>query len=315
MKICSLLPSATEIVYALGLGDRLVAVTHECELPAGGARPPVITRSVLGEARRRSRDIHNHVTRAAHDGSSLYALDQELLDRLDPDVILTQELCDVCAISYEAVRTAVHRLDARRLGTKRTVLSLEPKTLGEVLETIAAVGAVAGASGRAAELVDDLRKRIDRFAGMAGSASTQPRVFSMEWLDPPYTAGHWVPEMVRLAGGRDDLAREGAPSVEVSWAEIAGYDPEILILMPCSFDTERAIEELSALALPAEWSRLRAVRDGRVYAVDSAAYFSRSGPRIVDGLQVLGEILHPELFPRTTPSDAWRRVEGPAAVA
>lgn len=309
MRICSLLPSATEIVFALGLGDRLVAVTHECDLPAGAPRLPVITRSTMGEARRPSREIHERVSRAMHDGSSLYHLDQELLDRLDPHLILTQELCEVCAISYDEVRKAVHRLDAAHLGTQRTILSLEPTTLAGILETIEQVGKVAGVPERAAELVRALRTRIERVAAAALAAADRPRVFAMEWLDPPYTAGHWVPEMVRLAGGQDDLAREGAPSVEVTWADIATYDPEVLVLMPCSFDLRRALEEFASATLPGDWRRLRAVRSGRVYAVDSATYFSRSGPRIVAGLEILAEILHPELFPRKAAPEAWARVE------
>lgn len=307
MRICSLLPSATDIVLSLGLEDRLVAVTHECDLPET-ARVPVITRSTMGSGSHRSRDIHNHVTQSAHTGSSLYALDQELLARLDPDIILTQELCDVCAISYDEVRKAVHRLDPAGLEGKRTILSLEPKTLDGILDTIAEVGEVTGAGERAMRLVESLRERIDRVAAAAAGAAGRPRVYCMEWLDPLYTAGHWVPEMVRLAGGEDRLASEGAPSAEISWEAIARYDPEVIVLMPCSFDVTRTIAEFRAIERPAEWSRLEAVRSGRVYVVDSGAYFSRSGPRIVDGLEILGEIVHPEIFPRKTPLAAWKSV-------
>ena len=204
MRICSLLPSATDIVLALGLGDQLVAVTHECDLPPELREVPVITRSRVDQGQASSREIHNHVTAAAHSGSSIYTLDQALLERLEPDLILTQELCEVCAISYEEVAKAVHRLDVALPGT-RTVLSLEPQTLVGILEAIEQVGAAAGVARRAAALVGDLRARIDRVATIANGAS-RPRVFAMEWLDPPYTAGHWVPEMIRLAGGRDELS-------------------------------------------------------------------------------------------------------------
>ena len=305
MRICSLLPSATEIVLALGLGDHLVAVTHECDLPAGARPVPVVTRGSVDHLTLDSRAIHTHVTAAAHSGSSLYALDQEVLGRLDPDIILTQELCDVCAVSYDQVAEAVHRLDVTLPG-KRTVLSLEPKGLAGILDVIEQVGDVTGVPERAAALIRELRARIDRVAAVAARATTRPRVFAMEWLDPPYSAGHWVPEMIRLAGGHDEMSREGAPSVEVSWAQIAVYDPEIVLLMPCSFSLKRTLEELHRIALPAAWSRLAAVKAGRAYAVDAAVHFSRSGPSTLDGLEILGEIIHPELFPRRSPPDAWR---------
>ena len=307
MRICSLLPSGTEILFALELGDRLVAVTHECDLPASAGPIPVITRSTLDHAGRGSRDIHNHVTEAMHRGSSLYALDHELLERLDPDLILTQELCDVCAISYAEVATAVHRLEITLPG-KRTILSLEPHDLTGVLQSIEQVGDAAGVLERAATLTRALRERINRIMSLAHAASGRPRVFAMEWLDPPYTAGHWVPEMIRLAGGRDEMSREGAPSVEVSWDEIARYDPEIVVLMPCSFGLERTLNEVGAVGGPEAWKHLNAVKRGQVYAVDGATYFSRSGPRTVDGLQILGEIIHPNLFPRTSPPHAWTRL-------
>ena len=307
MRICSLLPSATEIVFALGLEDQLVAITHECDVPGNVGSIPIITRSTMDHATLGSRDIHNHVTEAAHRGSSIYSLDQALLERLDPDLILTQELCEVCAISYEEVARAVHRLELTLPG-KRTVLSLEPHDLAGILQIIEQVGDAAGVHERAALLTRSLRERINRTASIAQGASIRPRVFAMEWLDPPYTAGHWVPEMIRLAGGRDEMSREGVPSVQVSWEEIARYDPDIVVLMPCSFGLERTIKEFSAVQLPAAWQHLTAVKFGRVYAVEGATYFSRSGPRTIDGLEILAEIIHPELFPRTSPPDAWTRL-------
>ncbi len=307
MRICSLLPSGTEIVFALDLGDQLVAITHECEVPARAGTIPIITRSMIDQAARGSRDIHNHVTEALHRGSSIYSLDHELLERLDPDLILTQELCEVCAISYKEVAKAVHRLEVT-LPRTRTVLSLEPHDLAGVLESIEQVGDAASVHERAAALVRTLRDRINHIASIAHAAPIHPRAFAMEWLDPPYTAGHWVPEMIRLAGGRDEMSREGAPSVQVSWEEIARYDPEILVLMPCSFSLERTINEFGTLQVPAAWQHLKAVQSERVYAVEGATYFSRSGPRTVDGLQILAEIMHPELFPRTSPPNAWTRV-------
>ena len=242
-----------------------------------------------------------------HRGSSIYSLDRELLERLDPNLILTQELCEVCAISYEEVVKAVHRLEVTLPG-ERTILSLEPHDLAGVLHSIEQVGDAAGVHERAAALVQTLRDRIKHIASVAHAAPIQPRVFAMEWLDPPFTAGHWVPEMIRLAGGRDEMSREGTPSVQVSWEEIARYDPDILVLMPCSFSLERTINEFATLHVPEAWHHPQAVKSARVYAVEGATYFSRSGPRTVDALQILAEIMHPELLPRRSPPNAWTRV-------
>src|SRR5712692_3290502 len=308
LRICSLLPSATEIVFALGLGDHLVAVTHECDFPPDAARLPVITRSTLGHDARHSLEIHRHIVSANHRGSSIYGLDQDLLERLDPSLVLTQELCDVCAVSYDVVEKAV-----RRLAGERTILSLEPTSLGGILETIKQVGEVTGARERAAALVAELERRVDGIAAAVKAARRRPRVFAMEWLDPPFTAGHWVPEMVRLAGGHDDLAREGSPSSQIAWDDIVTYDPEIIVLMPCGFTLERTIEELADVELPDAWQSLAAVRSGHVYAVHASAYFNRPGPRIVEGLQILAEIIHPEVVSRTTPHEAWRRLESRGA--
>jgi iron complex transport system substrate-binding protein len=303
VKICSLLPSATETVFALGVGDQVVAVTHECDFPPAAARLPVVTRSTLGEGARSSRAIHHHISTALHAGSSVYTLDQDLLERLDPDLILTQELCDVCAVSYELVQQAVHRLAG-----ERKILSLEPTTLEGILATIQQVGEAAGVPDRAARVVAELRQRIDAIGARTKSAPRRPRVFAMEWLDPPFTAGHWVPEMVRLAGGRGDLAHEGQPSSQIPWARVAEYDPEIVVLMPCGFTLERTLEEAARIDLPGEWSRLSAVRSGEIYAVNGSAYFNRPGPRIVDGLEILAEIIHPDVSPATMAPGGWRRL-------
>ena len=302
--ICSLLPSATEIVFALGLGDRLAAVTNECDFPPEAARLPVITRSTLDYLEtRRSPDIHTHISMALHGGSSIYLLDQQLLERLSPDVILTQELCNVCAVSYETVKQAVRRRPGRA-----TILSLEPTTLQGILDTIRQVGEATGARAQAASFVRELEEQVDAIAVRARTASGCPRVFAMEWLDPAFTAGHWVPELVRRAGGRDELGREGYPSTQVSWRRVTEYDPEIVVLMPCGFTLDRTLEEFAHVTLPEEWSGLSAVRSGRIYAVNGSAYFNRPGPRIVLGLQILAEIIHPEVFTRTTPPGAWQRL-------
>jgi iron complex transport system substrate-binding protein len=302
MRICSLLPSATEIVFALGLGDRLVGVTHECDYPPEANHLPIITRSSLPHATRTSREIDQHISSARHTGSSIYALDQDLLERLDPDLVLTQELCDVCAVSYDLVTEAVRRLDG-----PRRVLSLQPTSLDGILAAIGQVGDAAGVPERAAGVVTELRQRIEAIAGTAKAAARRPSVLALEWLDPPFISGHWVPEMVRLAGGRHGLGGEGRPSARVPWRRIAEYDPEVIVLMPCGFDLERAVAEFTAMDLPPEWAGLRGVRSGEVYAVNGSAYFNRPGPRIVEGLRMLAEILQPALFPPTFASTAWRR--------
>jgi iron complex transport system substrate-binding protein len=302
-RICSLLPSATEIVFALGLGDRLVGVTHECDHPPEAARLPAVTASTLGHGARDGREIHRHIAGALHAGSSIYTLDQAQLARLDPDLILTQELCDVCAVSYRQVERAVHWLEGRR-----TVLSLEPTTLAGILESVRQVGETAGVADRALALADDLRARLDALAAATAATTARPRVLALEWLDPPMVAGHWVPEMVRSAGGLDVLGAEGRPSARVEWAAIAAAAPDVVVLMPCGFDLGRTIEEHGRTAWPAEWSGLPAVRAGQVYAVDGSAYFNRPGPRIVTGVRILAEILHPGTVPRTTSAEAWRRL-------
>ena len=291
-RICSLLPSATEIVYALGLGDRLVAVTHECDFPAEVASLPVVTSAGVNPASMSNRELHNHVSNALHSGSSIYTLDQPLLERLNPDLILTQELCAVCAVSYDTVKDAV-----RHLHGDTTVLSLEPTSLGAILETIAQVGSATGTEEQAAQVVRELTSRVRAVEERAGRAQERPRVFTMEWMEPPFAGGHWVPEMVRLAGGVTGLVAEGQPSREVSWDEISAFDPEIIVVMPCGYHLDALELEFRLTPFPAEWGNLTAVRRGQVYAVDATSYFSRPGPRAVDGLEVMAEVIHPELYP------------------
>jgi iron complex transport system substrate-binding protein len=307
MKICSLLPSATDILLALGLGDDLAAVTHECDLPAGMAPRPAITRSTLATDSLNSRDIDTHVTAAAHGGSSLYVLDHALLEKLDPDLIVTQELCEVCAIGYQQVAAAVRRLDAAG-ERRRTILSVEPRTLAQIFDAIVSLGEAAGVRERALRLVADLRARMDGVAAVTTRATSRPRVLAMEWLEPPYTAGHWVPELVRLAGGYDALGRDGGFSYAITWDDVVAYDPDVLIFMPCSFDLDRTLREAAPLSRQPWWPRLAAVRDARVYAVDGARYFSRHGPSIADGLAMLAAIIHPELDVPGVPATGWQRV-------
>ena len=300
-KICSLLPSTTEIVFALGLGNKLVAVTHECDYPEAATKLPTITSAAINTIGMSNRDLHNHVINTAHAGSSIYTLDHILLEKLAPDLILTQELCDVCAVSYDTVQTAV-----REIGGNYKILSLEPTTLSAILETIEHLGEATGTVDKATTLIGELQQRIDAVTKQAQRADKKPRVFTLEWMDPPFAGGHWVPEMVQLAGGLSSLVEMGEPSRVVSWEEITAFDPEIIVVMPCGYHLDSLEIEFRMTAFPAEWGDLTAVRNGKVYGVDATAYFSRPGPRAVDGLEIMGEILHPELFPRRSSMGAWR---------
>lgn len=291
MKICSLLPSSTEIVFALGLGDRLVGVTHECDYPAETAGIPSVTSSVVNGESMGGKDIHDAITGLVHGGSSIYNLDQKLLDETGPDLILTQELCDVCAVSYTQVEAA-----ASMLQCDTRVVSLEPTSVGEILDTIRIVGELAGVESRAAEVIDGLRSRVDRVERIASRAEKKRRVLCMEWLDPVFVGGHWVPEMVAMAGGEDGMGIAGKPSFQADWTRIAEYNPELIVVMPCGFGAGRALAEMEKTNFPNEWHGLDAVVRGEVYVVDGSSYFNRPGPRVVDGLEILAQIFHPELF-------------------
>lgn len=306
MRIVSLLPSATEIVYALGLGDELVGRTHECDYPAESADVPIMTADVGGLPHATSREINDRVAHAIHGGSSIYALDLEALAAADPDLILTQELCSVCAVSYREVSDAVRRLDS-----DATVISLEPTSIEGILNTISTVGAMAEAEDEAVGLVEILRERLARIENrvlerrLAGV--TARRVVCLEWLDPPFASGHWVPEQVRRAGGWDLLGALGEPARETTWLDVRDVEPEQLLLMPCGFDAPRTADEwLRGRTTRPEWiDGIAAIRDGEVYALNGSAYFSRPGPRVVDGIALLAELFDPGEFTADVPADAW----------
>jgi iron complex transport system substrate-binding protein len=306
VRICSLLPSTTEIVYALGLGDALVAVTHECDFPPEAAHKPRITHTAVESQALRSREIDALVAGHLHDHRGLYQLDRELLERLDPDLILTQELCDVCAVSYEEVQAAV-----RAVFGERTILSLEPTRLADVGASVIRIGTVTGRPSQAAAVASGMDRAITEVKAAVAGASERPGVVVLEWLDPPWVGGHWVPEMVTLAGGRDLLGEAGSPSERVEWEQVLEARPDMIVLAPCGFDVERTLAELREARLPDGWSELPAVRNGRVYAVNANAYFSRPGPRLADGLRVLAHLLHPELVAPPGVEAAWRMALGP----
>jgi iron complex transport system substrate-binding protein len=280
LRICSLLPSATEILYAIGLGQRIVAVTHECDYPGDALSKPKITESVIDHERLSSAEIDHHVASNVGRHGSIYSLKEELLDTLQPDLIVTQELCDVCAVSYKDVQRAAKVLEA-----KTKIVSLEPNTLNDVLDTIAFIGEIADRQAAAREKVHELRARLDRVRERVHGRK-RPRVYAMEWLDPPFSGGHWVPEMVEIAGGEELLGEPGEKSKRITVAEIRAANPEIIVLMPCGFSLERTVEEYRRVEFVPGWK-------GDVYAVDGSSYFNRPGPRLIDGVEILAEIFHP----------------------
>jgi iron complex transport system substrate-binding protein len=301
MPICSLLPAATEIAFALGLGDEIVGVTHECDYPPQAKEKPVVVRSAIDPARMTSAEIDARVGNTLRLGKSLYMIDREALLQAAPDLILTQGLCDVCALDYNEVLRA-----AESLPRPPAVLSLNPRRLQDVLRDILRVGEATGRRQQAEALVQDLQRRIDGVA--AARWSRRPRVVCLEWFDPLYFAGHWVPEMVEIAGGIDALGHKGESSAKLTWPQVTQASPEIIVLMPCGFDLKRTIAESAVLKTLDAWKELPAVKAGDVYAVNGHAYFSRPGPRLIDGLEILARIIHPEIFPSAVSSEAAERV-------
>src|SRR3954452_10589762 len=295
MRIASLLPSATEIVCAIGLGDELVGVTHECDYPPQVVGKPVLTRSVHDLSAASSRDIHRLVTASVHGGSSLYQLDEEAVAAAAPDLILTQELCAVCAVSYREVNEVARAIDA-----DIQVISLEPNSIEGVLNTITTVGALTEAEDAAIDLVENLRSRIGAIEQPTqtrrDSGHRPPRVVALEWLDPPFAVGHWVPEQISRAGGWDLLGAAGEKSVQTTWQAVREVDPEMLVLMPCGFHLPETLSEWARTPRPAFWDDMEATRRGQIFAVDGSAYFSRPGPRIVEGIELLAEIFDPNTF-------------------
>jgi len=280
MRICSLLPSGTEILYSLGLGDQVVAVTHECDYPAETASKPKITEDLIDHARMTSMEIDHRVSSNLGRHGTIYRLKEDLLEALKPDLIVTQELCEVCAVSYKEVQRAPRVLDGQT-----RIVSLEPNTLGDVLHTISLMGELTGRQETARKNVLELEARLERVRERVRGLR-RPRVYAMEWLDPPFSAGHWVPEMVETAGGDEVLGKPGLKSQRITPERILEAQPEIIVLMPCGFSLERTIDEYRRTKFLPGWT-------GEIYAVDGSSYFNRSGPRLVEGVEILAEIFHP----------------------
>ncbi len=303
-QIVSFLPSATEIACALGLTDQLVGITHECDYPAEIAGKAIVVRSALPIESMSQAEIDVAVAQRMRDGRSLYEVNEKLLQELEPDLILTQDLCQVCAPSGTEVSQALNLLPK-----KPRILWLTPNSIEEIFANVVELGEATGRAKEAAALVANGRARLEKIAAVIGRLSRRPRVFCMEWLDPVYCSGHWVPEMVRIAGGEDSLGSEGADSVRIPWCEVREFEPEVLIITPCGFNLEKTIEQARQLSSCEGWSSLPAVRQGRVYAVDANSYFARPGPRVVDGTELLAHLIHPDLFAWKGSAQAYQRLE------
>ena len=301
MRIVSLLPSTTEIVCALGLEDALVGITHECDYPASVAVKPRLTASRISHETMSSKEI-DHAVRSQLDGhGSIYDLDEVRLRALNPDLILTQELCDVCAVSYQTVERA-----ARMFETDVRVVSLEPNTIGDIFQNIRLVGELTARKNEADRVILDLTSRLDRIREVTARIDRRPRTLMLEWLEPAFAPGHWVPEQVAIAGGDSGFGQAGQPSTTTTAEEICAYAPEVVVLIPCGYYKEDILRQLPNANLPAGWEDLPAVRNGEVWATDATSDFSRPGPRVVDGVEILARILHPEVFGAPTEDQALR---------
>jgi iron complex transport system substrate-binding protein len=295
VRICSLVPAATEVLFALGVGESVVGVTHECDWPPEAAARPRVTASELESGDLTSAEIDEAVAEAARGGKALYAIDEQVWDRLQADVVVAQELCDVCAVSAGQVR----RLDV-------DVIDYSPSTLDGVLACIVALGTRTGTEGAADELTTGMRSRLERVRAALAEVESYPRVFVSEWLEPPYAAGHWVPDMVAVAGGLEVAGIAGEPSHRMRWTDVAALEPDAVVLAPCGFDLDRTLTEIVTLDLSAHLLGTPARQESRVFAVDANGYFSRPGPRLVDGVELLAYLLHPDAY--SDPGIPWSRV-------
>lgn len=287
MRVCSLLPSATEMLFAMGAGDDVVGVTFECDYPAEARKRPQVVFSRMPEGLAPA-EIDALVKATGAEGKSLYFADFDLLESLAPELVVLQDLCHVCAIDSPTLAR-----DLSRLPSRPQVVSLNASALEAIFREIEMLGEVAGHAEGARRLAAGLRKRVNRVRESAGATKQRPRVLCLEWLDPPFQGGHWVPEMVEIAGGDPLLATPAEKSVRITWDQIVASQPDIVVVMPCGYhlaDTVRQFHEIEK-KFPAEWRELPATLNGRVYAVDGSAYFSRPGPRVVDGLEILQAII------------------------
>lgn len=299
MRICSLLPGATEVIAALGLADDLVGISHECDYPPAITHKPVMVRATIDGDRSSSAEIDRQVKTAVTADRPLYELDEALFACAQPDLVVTQDLCHVCAVTPAQLHGAIGALPHRP-----QLLSLNPLTLEDIFMDVERIGAAIKRPAEAQALIVALRSRLEFVRMQVSSANARPTVVCLEWLSPLYAAGHWVPQMVELAGGIDRLGSAGAPSSQVTWEQLFAAAPDVLVLMPCGFSISRTLRELSQLTVHPGWQDLPAVRNGRVFAVDASSFFSRPGPRLVDGVAILAALFHPSCFGGTIPDGA-----------
>lgn len=289
MHIVSFLPSATEMLYELGAGDQVLAVTHECNYPVEAKTKPKVIHSSFDPQKMSSQEIDNKVSELVSSGKDIYILDEQVLKKADPDLIVAQGICEVCSPYTREIDRAV-----TILGNKPEVLILDPKNLDEILQNVIQVGNKVSKQEQAKDFVAKLQKRIDNIKNTL--KISRPKVMCIEWLDPLFTAGHWVPQMVEIAGGINGISSTGEKSRRMQIDEIITFDPDIIILMPCGFDIDRTILEYEKLYEDRKWKKIKAVRNGEVYAVNANEYFSKPGPRTVAGLEILAKIIHPDTF-------------------
>jgi iron complex transport system substrate-binding protein len=306
MRICSLLPGATEVVAALGLADHLVGISHECDFPPAIRNTPVMIRAVIDQEQMASQDIDRAVTCAATEHESLYTLDDAMFRQAEPDLVITQDLCHVCAVIPSQLHRAIESLPR-----PPRVLTLNAANLDDVFIDIEQIGEATNTTAAARTLTSKLRTRLQEVRKQVAFDQTFPTVACVEWLDPLYAAGHWIPDMVSWAGGRHLLGKTGAPSERITWEQLVAAAPDVLIVMPCGFSIERTVREMDRLTAHPDWHRLPAVQQGQVFAVDSGAYFSRPGPRLIDGTEILAALCHPSRFGQNLPAGARRIVREP----
>lgn len=303
LRLISFLPAATEMACALGMEEQLVGISHECDFPPTVHTKQIVVRCSLPTETMTLAEIDAAVTARIRSGEPLYEVDQAVVERLAPTHILTQTLCEVCAPSTGEVARALKALPSRP-----HIFWFTPHCIEDIFENLRELGKNTSHLSAADELIGSLRMRLQRISSITKKASQCPRVFCLEWIDPYYCCGHWVPEMVEFAGGQDGLGRKGADSVRTSWDEIAAWSPEVLIVSPCGFGLEKAVAQTKQLLQKPGWSDLPAARNNRVFAVNANAYFARPGPRVVDGVELLAHLFHPDLCGWDGPDDAFQRV-------
>jgi iron complex transport system substrate-binding protein len=302
-RIVSFLPSATEMACALGLGDQLVGITHECDYPPEVRGKSVVVSNALPIENMSQPEIDAAVAERMRNGLSLYQVDEQLLRELAPDLILTQNLCQVCAPSGNEVAQLL-----KVLPKQPEILWLTPRSLDEIFDNLRQLGEAGGRVDEAERLIAAGRERLAKLAAVTNDLPARPRVFCMEWLDPVYCSGHWMPEMVALAGGIDELGRPGADSVRIPWTDVVAWAPEVLIVTPCGFNLDKVTELIPSLFEYPGWADLPAVRNSRVYAVDANSYFARPSLRVVEGAELLAHLIHPDLFAWEGPTSAFKKM-------